>query len=484
MAGSRSIRRHARGTLGASLVGAALVVLVLVPSVAQTPYDVAEPPPSQPIGPAPDAESLPDPTALPLAPLPLPAPGPFGSATATVDGRTVPAVIRDPSARISPDDPVLALLPGVAVVGAGDRLLVPFGQLGPSREVAVRDLRIVTAPSFVLLLVVVDDVLQVREQLATGSLATVVNVGDSFVVVMGGLLPGTSARVTLFSEPTDLGTFRIDRDGVLNAVAPVPAGFPSGEHVLQVDAVRADRSLVSIAKLVDVTGPVTSPEPAVPAPDAATGPLAPVETAVRGPVANLLLALVLLVSVLVLWLRLLRRRREDAGEDAGEDVREVAGPPAVSPARMLTSEPPLAGEPMRLALLTVSAAIVVGVWSLVGEAALTRPRVESILALLLLQWVGLRVLAGPSLGSRPAGPPLVDVLGIAAGLTLGTGLHLTLDAFFDVVPLSTGAPGPHLPIPVTLGVLGVAVAALGAHAVLRSRRRAPDLAAARGRRRP
>jgi hypothetical protein len=61
------------------------------------------------------------------------------------------------------------------------------------------------------------------------------------LVVVGGLAPGTPARLVLFSAPYyDLGTSIVPADGTLTATAPLPEGIAAGRHMLQLDAVRAD----------------------------------------------------------------------------------------------------------------------------------------------------------------------------------------------------------------------------------------------------
>ena len=100
----------------------------------------------------------------------------------------------------------------------------------------------------------------------------VVDRGHQVSVSMTGFAAKTRTDVWLFSDPVLIGQVTTDEHGAVEALLPVPASLPTGQHALQVNGVTADgaqRSLSVGLLLVD--------DPAV-APPAGTAPRRPVRT--------------------------------------------------------------------------------------------------------------------------------------------------------------------------------------------------------------
>lgn len=319
--------RSGRGPSRVAVIAATLCVMLALPfaSLAQTPYDVAEPPVAEPVvptepapgpGPQPEPEAVPDVTELPLEPVTLPEVGAFGGAGALVGGEVVVVVIRDPSAPLSADDPVLLLVPGLAVIEGGGAVLLPIGPAGSSREVAVTDLRIVEVGGVVSLIAVRDGTGEIRSQLASGALQVLDD--DGFLLVIGGLLPGSTVRLTLFSEPSVLGLATVAADGTATFDVPVPAGTTPGPHQLQYDAVRADGALITVGQLVEVVAADAVEDPAVPeqpgdaAPAPQPAPVDPTPDDDGSPVGRILIAVLVALAVVALVLRARRRSAADS----------------------------------------------------------------------------------------------------------------------------------------------------------------------------
>jgi FlaA1/EpsC-like NDP-sugar epimerase len=96
-------------------------------------------------------------------------------------------------------------------------------------------------------------------------------------------------------------------------------------------------------------------------------------------------------------------------------------------------------ELVQLGLLALATFGSTQLWVMAELTAWSVPLVRSLLALMALQWVGLRALRVHRRSWRYIS--LDDTLALLAGLTLGTGVHLVLDALLDAFRTTDIGPG-------------------------------------------
>jgi len=79
------------------------------------------------------------------------------------------------------------------------------------------------------------------------------NPGDALTVDVAGLLPNSTADITIHSEPRNLGQMTVDASGRLSALVQIPADMPTGNHTVVVRGLDARGDDVELRFGVEVT---------------------------------------------------------------------------------------------------------------------------------------------------------------------------------------------------------------------------------------
>jgi LPXTG-motif cell wall-anchored protein len=77
--------------------------------------------------------------------------------------------------------------------------------------------------------------------------------GSTFKLTLHGLKPGSNVKVTLFSQPTSLGTFKTSPSGTIDALVGVPTSVLLGAHRLRVELVDQNNQEVAVWTGIKVT---------------------------------------------------------------------------------------------------------------------------------------------------------------------------------------------------------------------------------------
>jgi hypothetical protein len=85
-----------------------------------------------------------------------------------------------------------------------------------------------------------------------------VSKADKVRVVASGMLADSRFGVVLFSEPVNIASGRVNADGQVDTVAPIPSSVSGGRHTLQLNGIDENNKLVSVSTPINVKSEGTS----------------------------------------------------------------------------------------------------------------------------------------------------------------------------------------------------------------------------------